>query len=134
MLINSAWAAAEGAATQSALTGNGMILEVVLIFAIFYFFLIRPQQKKMKQHEQLLQSIKKGDRIITGGGVVAKVLDASDPYELTVEIADGVVVKVYRATVRDLVDDAAKAAAPVKAAAPAKAPKKVANSNKKAKK
>ena len=65
--------------------------------------------------------------------MVAKVLDASDPYELTVEIADGVVVKVYRATVRDLLDVQTKAAAPKQVSTP-KAPKKVANSNKKAKK
>lgn len=129
MFINSAFAAAEEAATQGAASGTGMIIQLVLIMVVFYIFLIRPQQKKMKQHEQLLQTIKKGDRIITGGGVIAKVTDASDPYELTVEIADGVVVKVFRATVRDLVNDAPKAAA----AAP-KAAKKVANSNKKAKK
>lgn len=129
MFINSAFAAAEEAATQGAASGTGMIIQLVLIMVVFYIFLIRPQQKKMKQHEQLLQTIKKGDRIITGGGVIAKVTDASDPYELTVEIADGVVVKVFRATVRDLVNDAPKTAA----AAP-KATKKVANSNKKAKK
>ncbi len=132
MFISSAFAAAEGAAAQGTASTTGMIIQLVLIMAVFYVFLIRPQQKKMKQHEQLLQSIKKGDKIITGGGVVAKVLDASDPYELTVEIADGVVVKVYRATVRDLLDNAPHSDA--KTAPAAKAPKKVANSNAKSKK
>ncbi len=108
MFISSAFAAAEATAAQASTSTMGMITQLVLIMAVFYIFLIRPQQKKMKQHEQLLQTIKKGDRIITGGGMIAKVLDASDPYELTVEISAGVVVKVYRATVRDLVDEAVK--------------------------
>lgn len=108
MFISSAFAAAEATAAQGTTSTMGMITQLVLIMVVFYIFLIRPQQKKMRQHEQLLQTIKKGDRIITGGGMIAKVLDASDPYELTVEISAGVVVKVYRATVRDLVDEAIK--------------------------
>ncbi len=128
MFISSAFAAAEEAAAQGTASTTGMIIQLVLIMVVFYIFLIRPQQKKMKQHEQLLQTIKNGDRIITGGGMIAKVLDASDPYELTVEIADGVVVKVYRATVRDLLDETAKTSP-----AP-KTNKKPANTNKKSKK
>ena len=108
MFISSAFAAAEATAAQGTTSTMGMITQLVLIMVVFYIFLIRPQQKKMRQHEQLLQTIKKGDKIITGGGMIAKVLDASDPYELTVEISAGVVVKVYRATVRDLVDEAIK--------------------------
>ena len=130
MLISTAFATAEAAATTSA-SGTGMVLQLILIMAVFYIFLIRPQQKKMKQHEQLLQTIKKGDRIITGGGMIAKVLDASDPFELEVEISNGVVVKVYRATVRDLLrDEQTKEKAP-KAKAENKKP---ANTNKKSKK
>ena len=108
MFISSAFAAAEATAAQGTTSTMGMITQLVLIMVVFYIFLIRPQQKKMRQHEHLLQTIKKGDKIITGGGMIAKVLDASDPYELTVEISAGVVVKVYRATVRDLVDEAIK--------------------------
>lgn len=108
MFISSAFAAAEATAAQGTTSTMGMITQLVLIMVVFYIFLIRPQQKKIRQHEQLLQTIKKGDRIITGGGMIAKVLDASDPYELTVEISAGVVVKVYRATVRDLVDEVIK--------------------------
>lgn len=122
MFISSAFAAAEATAAQGTTSTMGMITQLVLIMVVFYIFLIRPQQKKMKQHEQLLQTIKKGDKIITGGGMIAKVLDASDPYELTVEISAGVVVKVYRATVRDLVDEAIKSEP------------KSANNNKKSKK
>lgn len=122
MFISSAFAAAEATAAQGTTSTMGMITQLVLIMVVFYIFLIRPQQKKMRQHEQLLQTIKKGDRIITGGGMIAKVLDASDPYELTVEISAGVVVKVYRATVRDLVDEVIKSEP------------KSANNNKKSKK
>ena len=122
MFISSAFAAAEATAAQGTTSTVGMITQLVLIMVVFYIFLIRPQQKKMRQHEQLLQTIKKGDRIITGGGMIAKVLDASDPYELTVEISAGVVVKVYRATVRDLVDEVIKSEP------------KSANNNKKSKK
>ena len=111
----------------------GSLLPMILIFVVFWFFLIRPQQKKMKQHDQLLQSIKKGDKIITGGGIVAKVIDASDPFELLVEIANGVEVKVYRATVRDVVaEDAKTVKTQIKTTKAAD--KKPANANKKTKK
>lgn len=128
MFISSAFAAAEATVAQGA-SGTSMVIQLVLIMAVFYIFLIRPQQKKMKQHEQLLQSIKNGDKIITGGGIVAKVLDAKDPFELSVEIADGVKVKIYRATVRDvLTEDENKSKSSVTP------PKKTANTNKKSKK
>ena len=130
MFINSAFAAAETAASQGAASNTGMIVQLVLIMAVFYIFLIRPQQKKMKQHEQMLQTIKKGDKIITGGGILAKVTDTSDPFELTVEIANGVEIKVYRATVRELLKDepaTEKVVTKVKN-------KKPANANKKSKK
>ena len=57
----------------------------------------------MKQHEALLNSIKKGDEVITGGGIFGKVTDASNPVEVTVEIAKGLEVKVFRGTIRDVV-------------------------------
>lgn len=128
MLISPAFAqAADAAASQGSIYGT--LLQLGLIFVIFYLLLIRPQQKKIRQHEAMLGQIKKGDNIITGGGIYAKVLNADDPFDLTVEIADGIVVKVNRATVRDVVtaeDKAALEAAKTKA--------KVANSNKKSKK
>ncbi|MBE6445078.1 MAG: preprotein translocase subunit YajC [Alphaproteobacteria bacterium] len=129
MFISPAFAA-ETAATAS---GTSMVVQLILIMVVFYIFLIRPQQKKMKQHEQLLQSIKKGDKIITGGGIVAKVIDASDPFELLVEIASGVEVKVYRATVRDVVAEDVKPVKTQLKTAKAVA-KKPANANKKTKK
>ena len=79
------------------------VVQLALIFLIFYLLLIRPQQKRIKQHEALLNAIKKGDQVITGGGIFAKVVKADDPYELTVEIANGLEVRVSRASIRDVV-------------------------------
>jgi preprotein translocase subunit YajC len=69
------------------------ILPLILMFAIFYFLLIRPQQKKAKEHKNLVAALKKGDEIITNGGLLAKVTDIEDNF-LTCEIADKVKVKI----------------------------------------
>jgi preprotein translocase subunit YajC len=76
-------------------------LPIVLIFAVFYFLLIRPQQKKQKEHRALLENLKKGDAIITQGGLYGKITAVSD-HVLTVEIADKVQVRVSRAHVAGL--------------------------------
>ena len=100
MLISPAFAqATEAAAQQGSMYGT--LLQLGLIFVIFYLLLIRPQQKKIKQHEAMLFAIKKGDTVITGGGIYAKVLDADDPVDLKVEIADGIVVTVNRGTIKN---------------------------------
>ncbi len=104
MFINPAFAQGADAAVQSA-SLSGTLIQLGLIFLIFYLLLIRPQQKKIKQHDEMLSAIKKGDRIITGGGIYAKVVDASSPIDLTIEIADGVNVVINRGTVRDMVND-----------------------------
>jgi len=109
MFINEAWAqTANTAASGSPMTGT--ILQLVLIFSIFYFLLIRPQQKKLKQHEAMLNAIKKGDKILTGGGVYAKVIKADHPLNLTVEMAPDIVVEINRATVRDIITPEVEAA------------------------
>lgn len=76
-------------------------IPLILIFLIFYFLLIRPQQKKQKEHKVLLDSIKKGDEILTSGGILGKVLK-TDNEKLTVEITKGVNVIVIRSTVADV--------------------------------
>ncbi len=130
MFINPAFAQAAG----SVAGGNsmtGMIVQLVLIFAIFYLLLIRPQQKRIKEHEAKLKAIKRGDNIITGGGVYAKVvevLDISD--ELKAEIASGVVVTLARSTVRDVLTDAVEPVKPEKIKKALKT-KTAANANKK---
>jgi len=70
-----------------------------LIFAIMYFLLIRPQQKKMKEHQAMIEAIRRNDIVITQGGLIAKVLKVKDDNELEVEIAEGVKVRVMRATI-----------------------------------
>ena len=106
MLINPAFAQS---ATEAASSGNslfGVIVQLLLIFAIFYILLIRPQQKRVKEHEAKLAAIKRGDKIITGGGIYAKVINVSTTEdELEVEIASGVVIKIARSTVREVLTE-----------------------------
>jgi preprotein translocase subunit YajC len=81
------------------------LLPLVMVFAIFYFLLIRPQQTKMKQHRELLENLKKGDQIVTGGGIIGKIvrIEQSDN-SLVVEIAQNVQVKVVRGTIADVLN------------------------------
>jgi len=86
--------AADGAADG----GFASLIPLVLIMVIFYFLLIRPQQKKLKEHKAMVEATKKGDSVVTGGGIFGKITDVKDDV-LTVEIADGVKVKVKRDTI-----------------------------------
>jgi preprotein translocase subunit YajC len=70
-----------------------------LIFAIMYFLLIRPQQKKMKEHQAMIEAIRRNDVVVTQGGIIGKVLKVKDDNELEVEISEGVKVRVMRATI-----------------------------------
>lgn len=103
MFITEALAATE--ATTTTVEANplvGLVIQLILVFAIFYFLLIRPQKKKMEERDNMLNAIKVKDEIITGGGVYAKVVKAADD-TLVVEIANGVEVKVSRSSVREVV-------------------------------
>ena len=77
--------------------GGGLLslLPLVVIFVIFYCLLIRPQQKRAKQHKEMVQAIKKGDDVVTNGGLLGKIVDTDDNF-VTVDIAKGVEVKVQR--------------------------------------
>jgi len=94
------FAFAQSAATQQP-SMIASFMPLILIFIIFYFLLIRPQQKRAKEHKALLESIKRGDEILTGGGIIGKVLKA-DQTELIVEVSTKVNVKVLRSTVADV--------------------------------
>ncbi|MEQ3624716.1 MAG: preprotein translocase subunit YajC [Celeribacter sp.] len=74
-------------------------LPLILIFAIMYFLLIRPQQKKMKEHRAMVASLRRGDEVITQGGLIGKVSKVKEDGELEVEIATGVKVRVVQSTV-----------------------------------
>tara|TARA_Y100000590_G_scaffold450514_1_gene590312 strand:+ start:3133 stop:3420 length:288 start_codon:yes stop_codon:yes gene_type:complete len=78
--------------------GIGQFIPLILIFVIFYFFLIRPQQKKVKEHKKMVESLKRGDKIITSGGIVGTVERVIDNEKVEVSIAENVNVEIIRAT------------------------------------
>lgn len=100
MLISAAYAQGTGITgifdNQSALI---QFLPLVLIFVVFYFLLIRPQQRKAKDQKAMLDALRRGDRVVTGGGIIGTVARVESPEEVTVDIADGVRVRVLRSTI-----------------------------------
>lgn len=75
---------------------------IVLIFVVFYFLIMRPQQKKMKKHQELLSNLQRGDKIVTTGGLIGSISKVISDSELEIEIADDVKVRVMRGMVSDL--------------------------------
>ena len=118
MLISPAYAQAAAPAAGGDMFMS--LLPLILVFAIFYFLLIRPQQTKMKTHREMLENLKKGDQIVTAGGIVGKIarIEQSDN-QLVVEIAPNVQVKVIRQTVADLLTKPVPATGNDNRAAPA---------------
>ena len=81
------------------------IILLLMIFAIMYFLLIRPQQKKMKEHEAMLGALRRGDQVVTQGGIVGKVTKVKeDEAEIEVEIASGVQVRVIKGTIASVLN------------------------------
>ena len=78
--------------------GIGQFIPLILIFVIFYFFLIRPQQKKVKEHKAMVESLKRGDRVVTSGGITGKVERLIDNDKVEVEIAENVKVEIVKST------------------------------------
>jgi len=103
MFISSAWAQQAGG-IPGLPEGVVQFVPLILIFAVFYFLLIRPQQKKMKQHREMLAEIGRGDRIVTNGGIIGTVIKVMNENEIQVEIADGVRVLVVRSMVTSVLD------------------------------
>jgi preprotein translocase subunit YajC len=100
--------------TQAAAVGGGaggwlMLVPYLLIFLVFYMFLIRPQQVKMKQHRAKIEAVKVRDQVVTAGGVVGKVTKVDTDY-VDVEIATGVKVKVVKSTLSDIIQPGGKPA------------------------
>ena len=75
---------------------------LILIFAIMYFLLIRPQQKKVKEHKAMVAAVRRGDQVVTQGGLIGKVTKVKEDNELEVEIANGVKVRVVQSTLADV--------------------------------
>ena len=104
--IQNAMAQTAGSASGGTSSLMGL-LPFALIFVIMYFLLIRPQQKKQKEHREMIQNLKKGDRIVTGGGIHGRITGMDDT-TFTVEIADKVRVKVNRGNVAAMFQPGAK--------------------------
>lgn len=101
MFATAAYAQAAGG------TGGGgftSLIPLILIFVIMYFLMIRPQQKRMKEHRAMVAALRKGDQIVTGGGLIGKVTKVGDNNEIEVEIAQGIKVKVVQSTVQSVMN------------------------------
>ncbi len=97
MLISPAYAQSGGG-----LGGMESLLPLVLIFVVFYFLLIRPQQKKAKTHREMLGNLRRGDLIVTNGGLIGKIIRIPNEAELIIEIAEGVKVRVMRGMISEV--------------------------------
>ena len=94
--ISSAYA--QSAGTTESLVG---LLPLVAIFGVFYFLLIRPQQKRQKEHRELITNLKKGDEVVTAGGLLGKIVDVKDNF-VRLELADNLVVTLQKHTVSNV--------------------------------
>ena len=107
MLISPAYAQAGGA------PGGDMFIQLMpllLIFVVFWFFLIRPQQKKAKDHREMVSTVRRGDQVVTGGGMMGKVTKVLDENTVQVELAENVRVKVISSTLSDVLSKGAPVA------------------------
>ncbi|AUN29531.1 preprotein translocase subunit YajC [alpha proteobacterium AAP38] len=98
MFISTAYAQAAAGAPGGGMESLMSLAPLVLIFVVFYFLLIRPQQKKLKEHKAMLEALRRGDKVVTGGGIVGTIVKVADD-EATVEIAENVRVRVLRSTI-----------------------------------
>jgi len=105
MFVTPAYAQAVGGG--SAFTS---FIPLILIFAIMYFLLIRPQQKKLKDHKAMVEAVRRGDQVVTQGGILGKVSKVKDDNEIEVEIAKGVKVRVVKSTVAQVISKTEPAA------------------------
>jgi len=86
-------------------SGFAQFVPLILIFVIFYFFLIRPQQKKVKEHKIMVSQLKRGDEVITSGGIIGTIEKVSDNDEAELVIADNVSIKIVKSTVQTLLNN-----------------------------
>ena len=97
MFATPAYAQAAGGGAEPSFLAS--LIPLLLVFVIFYFLLIRPQQKRVKEHKAMVESLRRGDQVITGGGIYGKVTKVREGDEVEVEIADGVRVRLARSTI-----------------------------------
>lgn len=110
MLISPAFAQTAPASASGGMGVTSLILQFVLIGVVFWFFIIRPQNKRMKEHKAKIEAVRKGDQVVTGGGLVGKVSRVIDENFVEVELAPNVKVRVVKSTLTDVVDASAPAA------------------------
>lgn len=96
MFINEAYAAAQPAMEAGSMSGT--FIQLGLILLIFYFFLIRPQQRKIREHTDMVNALKVGDKVLTNGGIYGKISKVED-HEVSLEVASGVIIKVDRMSI-----------------------------------
>ena len=90
--------------------GIESIVPLILIFAIMYFLLIRPQQKKAKEHQKMVAALRRGDQVVTAGGLIGKVSKVKDDSEVEIELSEGVKVRVVRSTIAQVLSKTEPAA------------------------
>jgi len=83
-------------------SGFAQFVPLILIFVIFYFFLIRPQQKKIKEHKAMVAALKRGDEIVTSGGIIGRIERVLDEDKIDLSIAENVNIKVVKSTIQSL--------------------------------
>jgi preprotein translocase subunit YajC len=86
-------------------SGFGQFIQLILIFVIFYFFLIRPQQKKVKDHKSMVAALKRGDEIVTSGGIVGKIERVLGDDKVDIIISENVTVQVVQSTIQTLLNN-----------------------------
>ena len=111
MFVSEAWA-------QTGSSGSGDIfvslMPLILIFAVFYFLLIRPQQKRQKAHREAVGALRRGDKVLTGGGIFGTVVKIVDDTEVLVEISEGVRVSLSRMTIQEVISKSQKVGEDIK--------------------
>jgi len=108
MFVTAAFAQEAGSANAG--SAFAQFIPLILIFAIMYFLLIRPQQKKAKDHRAMVDALRRGDQVVTSGGIVGKVIKVQEDNIVEVEIAEGVKVKVIKGTIGQVLNKTEPAA------------------------
>jgi preprotein translocase subunit YajC len=109
MFLTPAFAQDASAATTGSVIAQ--FIPLILIFGIMYFLLLRPQQKKLKDHRAMVEALRRGDQVVTSGGIIGKVTNVKADGEVEVEIATGVKVRVVKSTISQVLSKTEPAAA-----------------------
>ena len=109
MFATPAYAQAAGGAGAAGGIG-GLLIPIVLMFGIMYFLIIRPQQKKIKEHQAMIGAVRRGDQVVTQGGLIGKVTKVKEDNELEIEVAQDVKVRVVKSTIAQVLSKTEPAA------------------------